>query len=168
MKSHTIIFLGVLVLGLLVGYVGHTLSSDSSEQLLRSKESLMSMHQSATAMVHLQRQRSKIPRELKRFDQANIIGFIESKLSEAGVSKSSIIRMTPSERVRDRETNEVELQITLSLKSVKSEKVFSFLYEVESAAVGLKSSSLRFDDSSKGDGLWDVQAIISCFIKRSR
>ncbi|GEM_PF-4186780 len=159
--------LAILFVGLICAYFTNSAKMQTQSQLKIAKHSLEIMGNDANKILFLKHEKSKIPRELKRFDQANIIGFIESKIKQAGISKSSILRMNPSERVKDKKKHEVELKITVSLKNVEISKVFTFLYNLESAGIGLKTSSLRLDGASKQNNNWNVQAVISCFIKRS-
>lgn len=157
----------LLVVGLLAAYFSYDLKSQSAAALERAEESLASMGKNATVMLGLQRQKSKIPSELKGFDQANIIGFIEGKIKRTGIGKSSISRMSPAIKSKDKKSAEVELRITISLKEVELAKVFTFLYNLEAAGIGLNTSSLKLDGAAKGEGKWNVQTVVACFIKRT-
>ena len=168
MKVKQILLLALCSIALLVAYLGRVLYSDSLLELERAQESLDLMQKDATVLAQLKRQKSKIPRELKRYDRANIIGFIEGQLNDAAISKKSISRMTPSERLADKKTGEIELKVLVSLKKTEVEKVMTFLYNIENAGIGLQASSLRFSKSAgKQSTTWDVQAVISCSIKRA-
>ena len=126
------------------------------------------MERNADVFTILKNQRSKIPRELKSFDRGNIIGFIEKKITDARISKSSISRMTPSETPVPNTDSTNKLKITISLKGVALDRLFSFLYNIENAGIGLTTTSLSMDGaSSKESNSWNVQLVVSCYLKRS-